>query len=229
MTYKNPFKTLTKFELWLWISSMALIFISFILSPDKDYLSLAASLVGATALIFVAKGYVFGQILTVVFAVFYGIISFYFRYYGEMITYLGMSAPIAMMSVLSWVKHPYKDSGSVKISSLSRGVKTALIISAPLVTIAFYFILKYLGNANLIMSTISVLTSFTAAYLAFFRSPYYAVAYGANDIVLIILWLSAAIKDPSCTPMILCFVTFLLNDSYGFYNWEKMKRMQKEE
>ena len=82
MKISNPFKDLSKFELALWLTSAFLVTISFILSPNKDYLTLIASLIGVTSLIFIAKGYVFGQALTLIFSVLYGIISFFFRYYG---------------------------------------------------------------------------------------------------------------------------------------------------
>lgn len=228
MKIHNPFKELNKFELMLWIGSLTLIALSFLLTPKKDILSLTASLIGATALIFVSKGYVLGQVLTVAFSVFYGIISFFFQYYGEMITYLCMTAPIAVMSVISWAKNPYKGSRVVEVNRLSKRVKLMLLVSAPIVTLLFYFILKALGNANMLFSTLSVTTSFVASYLTYFRSPYYAIGYSANDIVLIVLWVMAAKKEPYCTPMILCFVTFLANDLYGFYNWRKLQRQQSE-
>ncbi len=228
MKFKNPFKDLTKFETGLWLCSLLLITLSFLLTKEKDFLSLTASLIGDTALIFVAKGYVFGQVLTVIFAVFYAIISYFFQYYGEMITYMCMSAPIAAFSVISWLRNPYKGTKEVEVcKQLSSKLKTILWITAPTVTAIFYFILKALGNANLFFSTLSVTTSWTASYLALFRSPYYAIAYSLNDIVLIVLWIMAAIKEPYCAPMILCFVTFLANDLYGFYNWERMKKRQR--
>ena len=139
-----------------------------------------------------------------------------------------MTSPIALMSVISWLKNPYENSKEVRVSNLSRKLKIILVVSAPVVTLLFYFILKALGNANMFFSTLSVTTSFVASYLTLFRSPYYAVGYAANDIVLIILWVMAAIKEPSSTPMILCFVTFLANDLYGFYNWRKMKKRQNK-
>ena len=73
---KNPFKDLTGFEKALWIVSVIVVILSFLLSPKNDWLTLISSLIGVTALIFVAKGYVLGQILTVVFAAFYGIVSY---------------------------------------------------------------------------------------------------------------------------------------------------------
>ena len=50
------------------------------------------------------------------------------------------------------------------------------------------------------------------------RSPYYALFYSFNDIVLIVLWTLATITDIGYLPMILCFVIFLVNDIYGFVN-----------
>ena len=182
----NLFRKLTKFELILWIISVIVVTASFLLVPDKDYLTLCASLIGVTALIFVARGWVIGQALCLVFAVFYGIISYHFHYYGEMITYLCMSAPIAVASIITWMRNPYKDSEEVKVSDMSKTHVLFMFALALAVTIAFYFILKFLGTANLLFSTLSVTTSFTAAYLTMMRNPYYAVAYGANDIVLIV-------------------------------------------
>lgn len=226
---RNPFRLfgdLTGFERALWAVSAIVVTLSFLLSPEKDMLSLAASLVGVTALIFVAKGYVFGQVLTVIFAVFYGIISFLFKYYGEMITYLFMTSPIAIFSVIEWLRHPYKDSNEVQVRKMKRGHVIIIFVLSGAVTVAFYFILRALGNANLLFSTISVTTSFLASSLAFMRSPWYALAYAANDVVLIVLWVLASISNPAYIPMIACFLAFLANDIYGFYNWRRMMRRQ---
>lgn len=226
MKYKNPFHDLTKFELALWICSMCIVTLSFLLSSN-NILTLIASLIGVTALIFVAKGYVFGQILTVVFAVFYGIISFYFQYYGEVITYLGMTSPIAIMSVISWIRHPYEETKEVEVNKMKKSQVAIMILITLLVTLGFYFILKALNTNHLLFSTISVTTSFLASYLTFMRSPFYALAYAGNDIVLIILWILATMENISYLPMIICFIMFLVNDIYGFWNWKKMEKRQQ--
>ena len=228
MKITNPFRTLNKFEITLWITSLVVVVLSFVISPSKDVLTLIASLIGVTALIFVAKGLVIGQILCVIFAVFYGIISFIFQYYGEVITYLGMSAPIAIMAVVSWIKNPYKQSGTVAVSKVNKKQIIIMIALASAVTVVMYFILWAFNTANLIFSTISVTTSFVAVYLTYLRSPYYALGYSANDIVLIILWVLASVEDPSYIPMIACFVMFLINDIYGFVNWKRMEKSQGE-
>lgn len=227
MNIKKTFQDLSSFELGLWLTSMIVIILSYTLSGSDDILTIIASLVGVTALIFVAKGYVLGQVLTVVFAIFYGIISFFFQYYGEMITYLCMTTPIAIFSVISWLRHPYNDSKEVEVSHLTKKQVFSVIIFGILTTVVFYFILAALNNANLLFSTISITTSFTASYLTFLRSPYYAAAYAANDVVLIVLWLLASTRNLSYLPMVFCFIMFLVNDFYGFYNWQRMKKRQR--
>lgn len=227
MKLYNPFRDLSRFERTLWLTSIAVITLSFFLSGGS-LLSLTASLIGVTGLIFVAKGYVIGQVLVVIFSVFYGIISWFFRYYGEMITYLGMSSPIAIVTAVSWLRHPYRDTQEVEVVRLRGKHWLSLVLSAIAVTAVFYFILKALSNASLFFSTLSVTTSWIASYLTFLRSPYYALGYASNDIVLIILWIIAAVQDLSCLPMVLCFVMFLANDLYGFYNWRRMQKRQSQ-
>lgn len=227
MKFLNSFKSLTRLELILWLSSVAVIVLSFIVGSSRDVLTIIASLIGVTALIFVSKGDVLGQVLTVVFSLFYVVISFRFRYYGEMITYLGMTAPIAVLSAVSWFKNPYENGkNEVKIAKLTKVKTIVLMLLTVAVTVLFHFILKYFNNANLFMSTVSIATSFSASALMLLRSPYYAVAYACNDVVLVILWIMASMEDISFLPMIVCFAIFLINDIYGFFNWRKMSRKQ---
>ena len=225
------FKTLTKFEKGLWLTSLAITILSYLLSylfsGSGDLLNLIASLIGVTALIFVAKGLVLGQLLTVVFSVFYGIISVLFSYYGEMITYLFMTTPMAIVAAVEWIKNPYKDTQEVKVHKVTKKQLVIMWLLALVVTVLFYFILKALSTANLFFSTVSITTSFVASYLTFLRSPYYALGYSANDVVLIILWILASVEDISYLPMVACFIMFLFNDLYGFYNWRRMQKRQR--
>lgn len=225
---KNPFCDLTKFERGLYAVSLVLVTVSFLFSTPRDVLSLIASLIGVTALIFVAKGYVIGQILVVVFSVFYGIISFWFRYYGEVITYLCMTAPIATASAVAWFRHPFQETKEVEVHRLTKRQWGVMLALAAAVTAVFYVILGALGTANLLFSTFSVTTSFVAAWLTMMRSPLYAVGYAANDLILIVLWVLAALEDLSSLPMVACFLAFFLNDFYGFVNWRRMERRQAE-
>ena len=136
-----------KEEIILWCASAGLIFLAFILFDRENYLTVTASLIGVTSLIFNAKGNPLGQLLMVVFSLLYGVISYSFAYYGEMITYLGMTMPMA-------------------------------------------------------------------------------VAYAANDIVLIVLWSLASVEEIRYLSVVVCFATFFANDIYGFVSWRRMEKRQ---
>ncbi len=219
----------TKGEIALWLCSVTAITVSFLIFDRMGWLKLAASLIGITALIFNAKGNPAGQILIIIFSALYGIISYSFAYYGEMITYMGMSAPMALLAFISWIRNPYNGNRSeVRVNRIKRGEVVFMLILTAAVTVAFYFILERFGTANLIPSTISVTTSFIAVYLTFRRSEFYALAYAANDMILIVLWVMAAFSDISCLSVIICFAMFLMNDLYGFISWRKMRKRQAD-
>lgn len=226
MNILDCIKKLTLFEWVLWFGSVAVIVLSYIEAGEYDIFTLIASVLGVTALIFTAKGNVLGPVILIVFALIYGYISYTQQYYGEIITYVGMSAPVSAVSVFAWLKNPYSSS-EVKVSKVTVKTMTVLLIATAAVTAIFYFILKWCGTASLIVSTISVATSFLASILTVLRSPLYALAYALNDIVLIVLWVLASLYDASCVPMVVCFVVFLINDLYGLKNWLKMQKLQE--
>ena len=219
----------SKGELTLWSSSAGLILASFFLFDRVNFMTLAASLIGTTSLIFNAKGNPIGQALMIVFSLLYGLISYTFSYFGEMITYLGMTGPMAVFALISWLRNPYKGNhAEVAVNRIGKWEYSAMYLTTAAVTLAFYFILEHFHTANIIPSTLSVATSFIAVYLTFRRSPYFALAYAANDVVLIILWILAAKEDISYLSVIICFVMFLVNDLYGFISWKRMEKRQLE-
>ena len=223
----NPILSLSKQEWAIWIGSLIVVTVSNVVSGDLDLLTLLAALVGVTSLIFAAKGNVWAQILMIVFSILYGIISWRFRYWGEMITYLGMTMPMAIWSTITWIKNPSKENANeVAIQKLNWKHVAALIFFGAVVTWGFYSLLLVLNTPNIIFSTISITTSFLAASLTMLRSSYYALGYASNDIVLIILWILASRENPIYIPVVVNFAIFFFNDMYGFVSWKKRELKQ---
>ena len=197
----NPIKSLTKKEWCLWLGSLFIVIISNMLTENFDLLTLLAACVGITSLIFAAKGNVWAQILMIVFSILYGMISWRFRYWGEMITYLGMTMPMAIWSTITWIKNPATNGKEVAIQKLKPKHIFGIIIFGTAITWIFYLILNALNTPNIVFSTISITTSFLAATLTMLRSSYYALGYASNDIVLIVLWMLASIENPAYIPV----------------------------
>lgn len=218
--FHNPFARLSAKEWGLYLLSATIVLLSALCGKTTDLLSLCTSLIGVTALIFLAGGDVWGQVLTCVFAVLYALLSLRLSYFSEALTYLGLSAPIAFVSILSWMRHPSEACADVvEIHALSKKDIVALVALTPIVTVGGAVLLAYLQTPLLLVSTFSIATSFLAAALMFLRSPYYAIAYAANDIVLIVLWAAASLHNLSYLTVVACFAAFLANDIYGFFSW----------
>ena len=219
----------SKTEILIWSISSLLVIVSFFLFDRANYLILSASLIGVTYLILNAKGNPLGQLLVIMFSILYGIISYKFSYYGEMITYLGMTMPMAVFALISWLRNPFNGNrAEVTVGTISKAETVFIIVLSALVTILFYFILQAFHTANILPSTLSVTTSFIAVYLTFRRDPFYAIAYAANDIVLIVLWILASLSDTGYISVVVCFAVFLFNDIYSFFCWKKMEKRQSE-
>lgn len=219
----------TKNEITLWALSVLAIIGSFLIFDRENFLTLTASIIGVTSLIFNAKGNPVGQVLMVAFSVIYSIISLKFKYYGEMITYSFMTAPMSVIALVSWLRNPFEDNKSqVKVEKITKNQLVFASVLTAIITLIFYFILKCFNTANLLPSTISVTTSFIAVYLTYKRSPYYALAYAANDVVLIVLWTLASFENFSYVSVVVCFIAFLINDIYGFISWKRMEKLQRE-
>lgn len=224
---KKVFGCFSRAEWAIWLGSVLFITVSFVLFDRANYLTLSASVIGVTSLIFNAKGNAIGQLLMIVFSLLYSAISYSFAYYGEMITYLGMTLPMAIFALIAWLRNPYEgNKAEVKINTLCAREYAFMGLAAILVTVIFYFVLKSCHTANIIPSTLSVTTSFLAAYLTLRRSPYFALAYAANDVVLIVLWCLASFTNQRYVSVAVCFATFLCNDFYGFVSWKKMRARQ---
>ena len=225
---KSKLRYFSPFEWGLILLSYAAILSTFLIFDRANYFNLFSSLIGIAALIFSAKGNPFGPLLMILFSLGYGAISFSFSYYGEMITYLGMSLPMSVWAFAAWFKNPYGKGHSVVKVSAVRGKEWYLIALLTLaVTALFYFVLGALETPNLIPSTVSVSTSFAASYLTARRSPLFALAYALNDMVLIVLWTLATLENISYLSVTVCFIVFLVNDLYSFFNWCRMAKKQK--
>lgn len=232
---KNIIKYFTPFEWFLWLGGLAVIFIGFIFGGDVGMmavLSLLSACFGISCVIFNAKGNVLGQVLSIIFALIYAVLAYFNHYYGEMIIYLALMLPIHVASIVSWIRNPNKNAEHTEVQINTLTAKEYIILAAalPFIVCGFYFLLYALKTDNLIVSTISLVTSLGAAYLMLRRCEYFALFFVANDVILIILWsMKLATDGVAVVPSIISFALFLINDSYSFFNWKRIKRRQKND
>lgn len=217
-------KCMTTQELTIWVVSVTSIVLSGMLIGmligNADLMLIITSCIGVSGLIWVAKRKGMGRVLVVAFSVLYAIISIKNKYYGEMITYLFMTVPIALVTIKVWLNNMGEEN-TVEVKEETKKQILLIFLCSLVVTYLMYYVLVYFDTSSIVLSTISITTSFLAATLMLVRSKYYAVAYAMNDVVLIGLWIIASMSNIENISMVVCFVIFLINDIYGFISWSK--------
>ena len=227
---KKFLKDWKKWEIIFLITCWVVVLTCFFISKEKDVLSLITSLTGITSVFIIAKGLFFAPYLDIIYNILYSVMSIIMCYYGEAIIYIFVMMPISIFSIITWFKNKKEDSSVVKVNKVSKKEWLLLSVATVLLTIGFYFLLKALNTRELIVSTISLISSVMGAYLLLRRSSYYAIVFIFNDIILIILWaLSIGSFGLSYLPSILSFTVFLFNDTYGFIRWKKEEYKKTKE
>ena len=217
------------FEILLLSISIVLIVGCFIFSTDKNYLSLISSILGVITVVFTSKGLFLTPILTVFYSVIYTIISQSQKYYWEASIYLVLLIPMQLITIFGWFKNKKEDSAVVEVNKVKTKEYVILGAVTVVLTVAFYFLLKALNTAELIVSTVSLITSALATYLLLRRCSNYEIFFILNDVVLITLWTIAMVGGGTAfLPVVVSFYVFLINDVYGFIRWKRQEKQQSK-
>lgn len=211
----------------LYIAGLALI-ITMSICFKASWISAVTGIFGLSCVIFAAKGKVIGIFFTWVMIVFYCILSFQNKYYGEVFINICMMFPMTIIQLVAWLKNLGKDY-VVKVNSITKKEIIIVCCVAVVAFVAFYFILRALGTSQLIFSTISIVTSILATYFQSRRSKYGFLAFLANDLVLCVLWLLATLEDIKNISMLVAVILYVICDVYGFISWGVMQKRQQKE
>ncbi len=227
---KKIWKDWTGFEKILLLVSVFLITASGIITKS-EILTIIASLVGITCALMQAKGKVISQFMGVLEAILYSILSFQNQYYGEVIIYMVVVLPTYLFGIYSWVSNKNKDTDTVIAKIFTKREWIVLLILNVILFVVLYIILQYFNTNALMVSTLSMLASLTATYLIARRNKYSFLFFIINDVILLILWGIPVLQgEISLIPILIEPFLLLINDSYGWKNWnENEKNNGKEE
>ena len=220
-------KDWTNFEKLLLFGSIIIVTITG-LCFKSDLLTITCSIVGIITVLLLAKGKNLGQVFGLLITILYSIVSFKNKYYGEVLIYALLMFPMFVIGIFSWIKHKNEKTNSVEINSIKKNEWIIISFAFAGIFVGIYYLLKSFNTSELFVSTISVLASLFAVYLQIRRSKYSFSFYILNDIILIFLWGIPVVRGSYMLfPMLLNPTINLINDIYGFYNWKKTEKIQK--
>ena len=224
---KKVLKGLNLFELLYLIFGTLIVVVCFIFTPEKNWLVLVTAVLGVVAFFSVAKGYFIAPILNIIYSGLYIVMALTQKYYGEIVLSC-LCILLNIFAIVSWFKNRNKeDKNIVQVNDLKWQEYVAVIVSAALLTVGFYYILRAIGTAQALTGAISMILSLSAEYLALRRSNWYALGYILNDVTVMVLWcFTLSGSGLEFLPTILSFGVYFVNDVYGLINWNLLKHKQ---
>lgn len=193
-------------------------------------LVIVSAIVCCTAIFFIAKGKVLGNILGIFQCILYSIVSYFNHFYGEIILCMGITLPIYIASIVTWIRNISKDEKVVKVNRMLKWQEWASMIAVVTVlSVGVYYLLQFLNTQNLIVSTINVSVSMIAGYLLIRRSEFSFIFFILNNIISIVLWSTVLAGGAiESVPTFVLFLIYLLLNIMGFINWLRFKNLQNK-
>lgn len=218
---KKLFKDWNQFEISLLLLSIVAIMFSSIICKS-EILTILASLVGVTCSLLQAKGKVVSQFIGILEVILYSILSYQNHYYGEVMIDVLVVFPMYVYGVFSWITHRNEETDTVESNEISKKEWGILAFASVVGFVLLYCVLKYFNTSQLMISSLSMVTSLMATYLITRRSKYSFIFYIGNDIILILLWGIPILQGEFyLVPVLVENIVLLLNDSYGLKNWNE--------
>lgn len=230
----NRIHTLLKRFRWWELAFMAAAYIAVVVLSivfKSNWLIVLSSLFGMTTTFLLAKGFALGNLVGILQIVFYTIMCYNNRYFGEIITNVGIVFPAYAFSFYTWTKrnhdHVLQVNNSIKLQEW-----LLAFVGIGGVAVGFYFVLRALNTANLIFSTLAVFFVTMYCYLSIRRSQFCFVFRLLMDLVTFVLWLLVFLDTLKegfgaiYIPTLLNYVVYAVLDLFGIVNWIRLKRTQ---
>ena len=224
---KKLFYDWTKFEITLLVISLISVGITGIIC-NSSLLTIICSIAGILCALTQAKGKVISQFIGLLIVVLYSILSFQYKFYGEVIIYVFIMFPLFISGIISWIKNLNKETNTVTENKLHKKEWIVLTIISIVLFVLLYYLLKYFNTSQLLVSTLSLVTSLFATYLVSRRSKYGFLFYIGNDIILFILWGGQVVKGNfALIPILVNPIINFINDSYAWKSWNKREKREE--
>ncbi|MCL2228308.1 MAG: nicotinamide mononucleotide transporter family protein [Firmicutes bacterium] len=101
-------------------------------------------------------------------------------------------------------------------------------VTLAIIGVGTYFLLRAINTAELVVSTLSIVSILFAEYTLTRRWKFNQFAFLTTDLTLGILWLLAVLGgNTMLIPFVVMCGFFILFDIYGVFQWIRLERKQK--
>lgn len=179
---------------------------------------------------FVARGYRWGLLISVVSLILYIFVSAYSKVWGEAIINALLFLPLEIITYFSWKKSVADDNKLNEIRVKVTYQPYVWIGSLIVFTTGVWAFLKYvIGQEFAIFNAISMVSFVIATLIRRKRYIYSWYLYMFGNLSIIILWiLVSRNQDLATLPMVIGSIALFANNFNGLYIWTKIYRHNKK-
>lgn len=219
----------------IWFSTATTIILILSIIWKDNLLTCISSLAGVISVVLCAKGKISYLYYGIVQCLSYGYIAYGYGLYGESMLNLLFFFPANIVTLILW-KRNLKDKKevingeSVHLKKLNKRqwVKLAQLIL--IITIFYISFLNLINSSQAYLDGFIVVLSVFAQFLLTFRYVEQWLIWILVNSLTIVLWLIALISTGgSDYGILVMWIAFLLNSIYGYYNWNKLAKGERNE
>lgn len=214
----------------IWLITFTIINIALFFVWKDTLLSLTASLTGIWCVVLVAKGKLSNYMFGLINVSLYAYLSYQQGYYGEVMLNVLYFLPMQFIGYYFWKKNMKEsDEGSkdVIVNFLSNKGRIFWLTISGISIYLYGLLLKKLGGNLPFFDSTSTVLSVIAQILMTFRYVEQWILWIFVNIVTIILWVTTLSKGGVNITMVVMWSAYLINSTYGLYNWIKIYNNQE--
>ncbi len=204
---------------------LTIIVISIYLNDSR--IALISAICGISYTILAGKGkiscYLFGLLGTFC----YSYISYKNALYGNLILYMCYYFPMQVLGIFRWRRHLKPDSGEIIKTKLIMRDKILYLISAVVLSIIAYFILKYLNDKSPVVDAVTSVFSIFGLILTVKRCIEQWYVWFLVNVLSTFMWIEAYYHGSNCFATILMWSVYVILAVYFYIVWRRELKIAK--
>ena len=207
-----------------WLAAATAVILGLSLYWKDSPVSLWAALTGVWCVILTGKGKRSSFLFGTVNVVFYAMISFQARYYGEVMLNILYYLPMNFVGWFAWKKHMNEETGEVVKRRLPRNRRVWVYGLTAAAILLYGLVLKALGGNLPYVDSMSTVVSVTAQILSVKRLTEQWVLWIVVDVVTVVMWGINFAQGGATVATLAMWSVYLINAVIMYIRWNREGR-----
>ena len=223
---KNEFKGWRLWEI-LWFAFNCIIILGLSLYWKDSLIGTFSALTGIAYVVCNGKGKLMAYVFGIANAVLYSIVSFKAHFYGEVMLNALYYLPMQFYGFYIWSKNMDTETYEVKKRKLPNKGRVQLVVAIAVITVAYGFLLKYIGGTLPFVDSLSTVVSVFAMVMAIKMYMEQWTLWFIVNAVSTAMWAVAFYQGNESVSTLAMWALYLANSIVMHIKWARETRNNK--